>query len=95
MSCSPSFTSRVDLLEKCVQCFACFSTFPLSKYFTAKSMHSNKGRKVGSLQNSDFRGKRHVSQKTKRIEQAAREREEFLKELAQIRAKASGGKQNE
>ena len=42
-----------------------------------------------SLQNSDFKGERHVSQKTKRIEQAAREREEFLKELAEIRAKGT------
>jgi four helix bundle protein len=47
-----------------------------------------------SLQNSDFRGERHVSQRTKRMDQAAREREEFLKELAEIRAKgaASAGK---
>ena len=41
-----------------------------------------------SLQNSDFRGERHVSQRTKRMDQAAREREEFLKELAEIRAGA-------
>jgi four helix bundle protein len=40
-----------------------------------------------SLQNSNFRGERHVNQRTKRIDQAAREREEFLKELAEIRAK--------
>ncbi|HEY6046500.1 MAG TPA: four helix bundle protein [Pyrinomonadaceae bacterium] len=48
-----------------------------------------------SLQNSDFRGERHVSQKTKRIAQAAREREEFLQELAQIRAKVSGASNKE
>ena len=42
-----------------------------------------------SLQNSDFRGERHVNQRTKRIDQAARDREEFLKELAEIRAKAA------
>lgn len=40
-----------------------------------------------SLQNSEFRGERHVNQRIKRISQAAREREEFLKELAEIRAK--------
>lgn len=45
-----------------------------------------------SLQNSDFRGERYVNQRTKRLDQAAREREEFLKELAEIRAKASAGK---
>jgi len=48
-----------------------------------------------SLQNSDFRGERHVSQKTKLIEQAAREREEFLKELAEIRAKGSSASKKE
>jgi four helix bundle protein len=42
-----------------------------------------------SLQNSDFKGERHVNQRTKRIDQAAREREEFLKELAEIRAKGA------
>ena len=40
-----------------------------------------------SLQNSDFKGERNVNEKTKRIDQAAREREEFLKELAEIRAR--------
>jgi four helix bundle protein len=40
-----------------------------------------------SLQDSDFRGERHVNQKTKRVEQAARDREEFLKELSEIRQK--------
>ena len=40
-----------------------------------------------SLQDSNFRGERHVNQRTKRIDQAARERDEFLKELAEIRAK--------
>jgi hypothetical protein len=45
-----------------------------------------------SLQNSDYKGERHVNQKIKRIEQAAREREEFLKELAEVRAKAAAAK---
>jgi hypothetical protein len=45
---------------------------------------------VGAVdQNSDFKGERHVSQRTKRLDQAAREREEFLKELAEIRAKGA------
>lgn len=34
-----------------------------------------------SLQNSDFKGERHVTQKTKRATQAARDREEFLEEI--------------
>src|ERR1051325_8171908 len=41
-----------------------------------------------SLQNSDFKGERHMNQKMKRAAQAAREREELLNELAEIRAKA-------
>ena len=35
-----------------------------------------------SLQDSDFKGERHVNEKTKRAAQAAREREEFMQELA-------------
>lgn len=42
-----------------------------------------------SLQDSDFKGERHVNQKTKRVEQAARDREEFLKELSEIRQKGA------
>jgi four helix bundle protein len=42
-----------------------------------------------ALQNSNFRGERHVNQRTKRLDQAAREREEFLNELAEIRAKGA------
>ena len=44
---------------------------------------------IQSLQDSDFKGERHVNQKTKRIDQAKREREEFLKELAEMRAKGA------
>jgi four helix bundle protein len=42
-----------------------------------------------SLQESDFRGERHVSEKTKRVAQSVREREEFLKELAEIRTRSA------
>ncbi|HVF29102.1 MAG TPA: four helix bundle protein [Pyrinomonadaceae bacterium] len=38
-----------------------------------------------SLQNSDIKGQRHLTDKTRRTSQAAREREEFLAELRQIR----------
>jgi four helix bundle protein len=38
-----------------------------------------------SLQNSDIRGQRYLTEKTKRLSKAAREREEFLKELEEIR----------
>ena len=43
-----------------------------------------------SLQDSDFRGERHVNEKTKRVAQSVREREEFMKELAEIKAKGVG-----
>ena len=42
-----------------------------------------------SLQDSNFRGERHVNQRTKRINQATRDREEFLKELAEIRSRGA------
>jgi S23 ribosomal protein. len=38
-----------------------------------------------SLQNSDIRGQRYLTDRTKRAAKQAREREEFLKELAEIR----------
>ena len=38
-----------------------------------------------SLQNSDIRGQRYLTDKSKRLSKEAREREEFLKELAEIR----------
>jgi four helix bundle protein len=38
-----------------------------------------------SLQNSGYKGERYVTEKLKRSDQAAREREEFLKELSEIR----------
>jgi four helix bundle protein len=42
-----------------------------------------------ALQNSDFKGERHVSQKMKRAAEAAKERQDFLNELAEIRAKSA------
>src|SRR5437867_7395053 len=51
---------------------------------------------IQSLQDSDFRGERNVNRKIKRIDQATRDREEFLKELAEIRAgsAAAGANRN-
>src|SRR6266516_622550 len=40
---------------------------------------------IQSLQDSEFKGERHVNQKTKRIDQATREREEFLKDRKSTR----------
>jgi four helix bundle protein len=49
---------------------------------------------ANSLQNSDFKGERRVNQQTKRAAQAAKEREEFLKELEDIRAKGKAANRN-
>ncbi len=50
---------------------------------------------IESLQNSDFRGERYVTEKLKRSETATRERQEFLQELLEIRKKhASKTKQS-
>ena len=38
-----------------------------------------------SLQNSDIRGTRYLTDKSRRLEQQKRERDDFLKELAEIR----------
>jgi four helix bundle protein len=40
---------------------------------------------IESLQNSDYRGERYVTEKLKHSELATRQREEFLQELAEIR----------
>lgn len=40
-----------------------------------------------SLQNSGIRGQRYLTDKSRRAEQAAREREEFLKELEEINSR--------
>jgi septal ring factor EnvC (AmiA/AmiB activator) len=42
-----------------------------------------------SLQNSPIKGQRYLTDKTRRLEQARREREEFLQELGRFREKHS------
>jgi four helix bundle protein len=44
---------------------------------------------IQSLQDSDLKGERYVNEQTKRAEQITREREEFLAELAAIKAKGA------
>lgn len=44
---------------------------------------------IQSLQNSDFKGERHVNSRTKRKDQEALERNEFMKELSEIRARGT------
>jgi four helix bundle protein len=45
-----------------------------------------------SLQNSDYKGERYVNEKLKRSDQAARDRDDFLKGLAEIRKKDSASR---
>lgn len=40
-----------------------------------------------SIQNSDYRGERYVTEKSRRSNQTSREREEFLQELLEVRKK--------
>jgi four helix bundle protein len=42
-----------------------------------------------SMQNSDIRGQRYLTDKSRRITKEAREREEFLKELDEVRSRKS------
>jgi four helix bundle protein len=44
---------------------------------------------IKSLQDSDFKGERHVNDKTRRATEMTRQREEFLAELAVIRNKGA------
>ncbi len=50
---------------------------------------------IRSLQNSAFKGERHVNKETRRLDQVAKDREEFLKELADIRTRRVAPDKNE
>ena len=80
--------SMLCLLERIFSFHALLSEIKLIRQKAESCSRQLKGW-IQSLQNSDFKGERHVNAKTKRHEQAAREREEFLKELAEIRAKGA------
>jgi len=51
----------------------------------AESISRQLRRWAGALQNSDIRGQRYLTDKTRNRSKEAREREEFLKELEQVR----------
>ena len=44
---------------------------------------------IESIQDSSFKGERHVNSRTKRQDQEALERDEFMKELSEIRARGT------
>ena len=46
-----------------------------------------------SLQNSDIKGQRYLTDKTRKVAQAAREREEFLEELRRLQAEGIASRQ--
>lgn len=49
---------------------------------------------ANALQNSEIRGQRYLTTRSRRHSQAAKEREEFLKELEEIRAKGKATSEN-
>ena len=78
--------SMLCLLER-LRAFANFK----SEISNLKSKAENISRQLrgwaDSLQNSEIKGQRYLTTRSRRQSQAAKEREEFLKELEEIRAK--------
>jgi four helix bundle protein len=57
---------------------------------SAKSISRQLGAWIGSLKDSELKGQRYVTGKTRQQSERAREREEFLKELEEIRRRPQG-----
>jgi four helix bundle protein len=78
--------SMLCLLER-IPAFRCLKE---TKPLKAKAESCSRQLKAWakSLQNSAFKGERHVNTRMTRAAQAAKEREDFLNELAEIRAKS-------
>jgi four helix bundle protein len=58
---------------------------------SAESISRQLGAWIRTLRDADLKGQRYVTEKTRRMDQARREREEFLKKLEQIRKAGSTG----
>jgi four helix bundle protein len=58
---------------------------------TAESISRQLGAWIRTLRDSEMKGERYVTEKTRRASQARQEREEFLKKLEQIRKGGSAG----
>jgi len=67
-----------------------FSNFK-SEISNLKSQSENISRQLRGWADSEIKGQRYLNVRTKRRDQAARERDEFLKELAEIRARGAVG----
>ncbi len=76
--------SMLCLLEK-IPAFGDLESEILSLKSRAESVSKQLGAWLRSLQDSEMKGKRYVNETTRRASQAARDREEFLNELEQIR----------
>jgi hypothetical protein len=78
--------SQLCLLER-LPCFTELSGEISSLKIKAESCSKQLKAWTQSIQNSEFRGERYVTEKLKRSDRNTREREEFLKELLEIRKK--------
>ncbi len=76
--------SMLCLLEK-IPPFAVFESEILNLKSRAEIISKQLGAWVRSLRDSDLKGERYVSEKTRQADMARRGRDEFLKQLEQIR----------
>jgi len=76
--------SMLCLLEK-IPAFTGFESEILDLKSRAESISKQLGAWVRSLRDSDLKGERYVSEKTRQADMARRGRDEFLQELEQIR----------
>jgi len=72
------------LLEK-IPVFADLASSILNLKSSVESVSKQLGAWIRTLRDSDQKGERYVSEKTRRADMARRDREEFLEELARIR----------
>ena len=80
--------SMLCLLEK-IPLFSDLQSGILNLKSRAESISKQLGAWIRSLKDSELKGQRYVSEKTRRAGKAAQDRAEFLKELERIRAGAS------
>ncbi len=76
--------SMLCLLEK-IPAFAGLESDVLSLKSRTESVSKQLGAWARSLRDSDLKGERYVSEKTRQTDRARRDRDEFLRELEQIR----------
>ena len=76
--------SMLCLLEK-NPAFTVFESEILNLKSRAEGISKQLGAWVRSLRDSDLKGERYVSEKTRQVDMARRGRDEFLKQLEQIR----------